>query len=166
MAAQTMEAGDRLTAAFEDEELKGLRLGARARIATMVVIAVWIGTQNTLSEAAYFWALFIGFILAGVLPYDHRRRGKQWRWPRYGYPLADAVLLTFVLLVPNPFGDPNIPAPLFLRFSGEVYFFILIASTVFYYAPRVVVRNLSTTLRHRRFLFTDSFLLLWKWRVG
>ena len=30
----------------------------------------------------------------------------------------------------------------------------------------VAVRNLSTTLRHRRFLFTDSFLLLWKWRVG
>ena len=30
----------------------------------------------------------------------------------------------------------------------------------------VPVRNLSTTLRHRRFLFTDSFLLLWKWRVG
>ena len=27
-------------------------------------------------------------------------------------------------------------------------------------------RNLSTTLRHRRFLFTDSFLLLWEWRVG
>ena len=30
----------------------------------------------------------------------------------------------------------------------------------------VALRNLSTTLRHRRFLFTDSFLLLWKWRVG
>ena len=30
----------------------------------------------------------------------------------------------------------------------------------------VAIRNLSTTLRHRRFLFTDSFLLLWKWRVG
>ena len=26
--------------------------------------------------------------------------------------------------------------------------------------------NLSTTLRHRRFLFTDSFLLLWKWAGG
>ena len=32
--------------------------------------------------------------------------------------------------------------------------------------PRHALRNLSTTLRHRRFLFTDSFLLLWKWRVG
>ena len=30
----------------------------------------------------------------------------------------------------------------------------------------IALRNLSTTLRHRRFLFTDSFLLLWKWRVG
>ena len=32
--------------------------------------------------------------------------------------------------------------------------------------PTRAPRNLSTTLRHRRFLFTDSFLLLWKWRVG
>ena len=32
--------------------------------------------------------------------------------------------------------------------------------------PAGMDRNLSTTLRHRRFLFTDSFLLLWKWRVG
>ena len=32
--------------------------------------------------------------------------------------------------------------------------------------PAGALRNLSTTLRHRRFLFTDSFLLLWKWRVG
>ena len=35
-----------------------------------------------------------------------------------------------------------------------------------YVRTRPPVRNLSTTLRHRRFLFTDSFLLLWKWRVG
>ena len=33
-------------------------------------------------------------------------------------------------------------------------------------AKRLLLRNLSTTLRHRRFLFSDSFLLLWKWRVG
>ena len=35
-----------------------------------------------------------------------------------------------------------------------------------YLEQEVASRNLSTTLRHRRFLFTDSFLLLWKWRVG
>ena len=34
------------------------------------------------------------------------------------------------------------------------------------FPPGRAARNLSTTLRHRRFLFTDSFLLLWKWRVG
>ena len=36
----------------------------------------------------------------------------------------------------------------------------------FFEAAYDALRNLSTTLRHRRFLFTDSFLLLWKWRVG
>ena len=30
----------------------------------------------------------------------------------------------------------------------------------------LALRNLSTILRHRRLLFTDSFLLLWEWRVG
>ena len=38
--------------------------------------------------------------------------------------------------------------------------------TVLTILMRTEYRNLSTTLRHRRFLFTDSFLLLWKWRVG
>ena len=40
------------------------------------------------------------------------------------------------------------------------------ATFCFHQLGACLVRNLSTTLRHRRFLFTDSFLLLWKWRVG
>lgn len=129
---------DRLQAAIEQEELKGLRLGARVRMASMAVIAVLLGFQLPLPEVTYIWALLVGFVLAGWLPYDHRRRGKRWRWPRYVYPFADAALLTFTLLAPNPLAE-TYPAPLDLRFGNEIYFFILIASTVFYYAPRIVV---------------------------
>ena len=42
----------------------------------------------------------------------------------------------------------------------------LLHQRAFYDEQAIELRNLSTTLRHRRFLFTDSFLLLWKWRVG
>ncbi|MFQ5971961.1 MAG: adenylate/guanylate cyclase domain-containing protein [Alphaproteobacteria bacterium] len=105
----------------------------------MAVIAVWLGIQMPFSEVGYFWALLIGFVVAGWLPYDHRRRGKQWRWPRYVYPLADATLLTFTLLAPNPLDAVTYPPPLYLRFGNEIYFFVLIASAVFYYAPRVVI---------------------------
>ena len=51
-----------------------------------------------------------------------------------------------------------------------VYFtvvsFLLSLPLCFYNWQTPKLRNLSTILRHRRFLFTDSFLLLWKWRVG
>ena len=139
MSLQTMGVEDRLQTALEQEELRGLRLGARVRMVSMAVIAVWLGIQVPLSEVPYFWVLLAGFVLAGWLPYDHRRRGKLWRWPRYVYPLVDAILLTFTLLAPNPLDAVTYPPPLYLRFGNEIYFFLLIASTVFYYAPRIVI---------------------------
>ncbi|MHA1563804.1 MAG: hypothetical protein ACTSX7_00705, partial [Alphaproteobacteria bacterium] len=78
--AQRTAVKDRLQIALDREELKGLRLGSRARLVTMAVIAVWLGIQIPLPEVPYFWVLLCGFVLAGWLPYEHRRRGKQWRW--------------------------------------------------------------------------------------
>lgn len=139
MSLQTMAVEDRLQTALEQEELKGLRLLALTRMVSIGVIAVWLGFQVPLSEVTYFWTLLVGFVLAGWLPYDHRRRGKRWRWPRYVYPLVDATLLTFTLLAPNPLEAVPFPSPINLRFGNEIYFFLLIASTVFYYAPRIVI---------------------------
>ena len=53
--------------------------------------------------------------------------------------MIDAVLLAFTVLIPNPLSDTPLPAPIFLRFGNEIYFFMLIASTVFYYRPRIVI---------------------------
>ena len=54
-------------------------------------------------------------------------------------------------------------------FMSDIYRIISDDITLKFWGVRGTLplpRNLSTTLRHRRFLFTDSFLLLWKWRVG
>jgi adenylate cyclase len=139
MRLETVTVEDRFRVVLGQEELKGLRLGAIARAVSMAVIAIWLGVQVPLSEVPFYWALLTGFVLAGWLPYDHRRRGKQWRWPRYVYPLVDATLLTFALLTPNPLDAVTYPPPLFLRFGNEIYFFLLIASSVFYYSPRIVI---------------------------
>ncbi len=74
MSLQTMSVEDRLQTALEQEELKGLRLLALTRMVTMAVIAVWLGILLPLSEVTYFWVLLVGFVLAGWLPYDHRRK--------------------------------------------------------------------------------------------
>ena len=131
------DGGVRLQKAFAAEVLRGLRLGFRARLFAVGVIAVWLAFSNPFPDVIYFWALLAGFALLGWLPYDHHRRRKEGSWPRYAYPIGDMALLTFTLLFPNPFTDTSLgllyPA-LPLRFGNEVYFFILIASTTFYYS--------------------------------
>ncbi len=132
----------RLRKTFAAEVIRGLRLGFRARLFAVGVIAVWLAFSNPFPDVIYFWALLAGFVLFGWLPYHHYRRGKEGSWPRYAYPLGDMALLTFTLLFPNPFTDQSLgllyPA-LPLRFGNEVYFFIVIASTAFYYSPRVAL---------------------------
>ncbi len=130
----------RLREAFAAEVLRGLRLGFFARVFSLGVIAIWLGISNPFPDVVYFWALLAGFILFGWLPYNHYRQGKSGYWPRYAYPLGDMALLTFTLLFPNPFSDQfTYPAQVALRFGNEIYLFILIVSTVFYYSPRVVL---------------------------
>ena len=130
----------RLRSELAKERVRGLRLGFRARLVALGIVAVWIGVQNPLPDTLYFWGLLLGFILLGWLPYNHFRRGNQSTWPRYIYPAADMVLLAYTLLFPSPVSDlGDYPAAVVLRFGNEIYFYILIVSTVFYYAPRVVM---------------------------
>ncbi len=130
---------DRLHAAFEEEQLRALRVGSFARAVSIVIISIWLTIQQPLGEAVYYLALMPGFILFGWVPYLLRRAGRDWWWPAYVFPALDMFLLVVVVLLPNPLNPIAIPPALFLRFGNEIYFFILIASSVFYYAPRVVI---------------------------
>lgn len=140
MPPANLEGQQRLRSAFAQEELRGLRLGFRGRLVSLGVIALWVGIQNPFPDTLYIWALLLGFILLGWLPYDHYRRSNDSSWPRYVYPSADMALLAFTLLFPSPISSlGDYPAAVALRFGNEIYFFVLIASAFFYYAPRVVL---------------------------
>ena len=95
----------RLQRAFATEVLRGLRLGFRARLFSLGVIAVWLGVQNPFPDFVYFWALLAAFILLVWFPYKHHQRGGSGSWYQYAYPLGDMVLLTFMVLFPNTLSD-------------------------------------------------------------
>ena len=141
--AQPTDIGDtgraRLRAAFAQEEVRALRLGALARLISILIISVWLTVQQPLSEVVYYLALMPGFILFGWLPYELRRRGHDLAWPRYLFPFLDMVLLAYVLLVPNPLIAIELLLALQLRFGNEIYVFTLLATSVFYYSPRIVL---------------------------
>ena len=89
----------------------------------------------------YWWLLLGLFIAFGYGPYKLSRRGVTGRWPPYLFAALDMLLLTLIVLVPNPLQELKIPAALFLRFSGEHAYYIFIAAAVFSYAPKLVMWN-------------------------
>ena len=92
----------RLQRAFATEVLRGLRLGFRARLFSLGVIAVLLGVQNPFPDFVYFWALLAAFILLVWFPYKHHHLCGSVSWYQYAYPLGDMVLLPSLLLFPNP----------------------------------------------------------------
>ena len=132
---------DRIQAAFAAEEAEGQRLFLRVRMVLVVITAIWLPLITQWQGVLYWWALLALFIVFGYGPYKLRRRGVTGRWPAFLFATLDMLLLTLSVLVPNPMQTLEIPAALFLRFSGEHAYYIFIAAAVFSYSPRLVVWN-------------------------
>ena len=141
MTATPSAPADRVQAAFEAEEAEGQRLFLRVRLVLVAVIAVWLPIITEWQGTLYWWALLALFVAFGYGPYKLRRRGVAGRWPGYLFAALDMVLLTILVLAPNPLQSIQIPAALFLRFSGEHGYYIFIAAAVLSYAPRLVLWN-------------------------
>lgn len=130
----------RIGAAFGRAEREGLRIGLHARFAALAVLAFWtLATQKT--GGTLFYGLSVvtlfaasGFAYAWLTP----RMRNSWS---LGYALvtADALLLSIMLVVPNPFDAAAIPPPMMLRGEGFLYFFVLLGLVALSYSPGLVL---------------------------
>ena len=130
----------RLHGAFVAEEHESQDRAAWVRLAALAVIAAWLLFQEDFPANLYYEALLAIFMALGFAPGWLRRAGLDASWQRYVFPLLDAGLLAFTLLVPNPTCSECdfMPTAMLLRFDNPLFFFILIAGSVFSYSPRIV----------------------------
>ncbi|HYD99686.1 MAG TPA: adenylate/guanylate cyclase domain-containing protein [Alphaproteobacteria bacterium] len=129
----------RLDAAMALEERAGARIAAWARGAVALVISAYILANWPQWPSAFHLGFLAMFGLLGVVQYQLHRRGWFRGWMRYAFLALDIGLLTYQLLVPNPF-DPNpLPAAMQLRMAPFDYFFVLLAFTAFSFAPALAV---------------------------
>ena len=132
----------RLRGAFLAEEHESQDRAAWVRLAALAVIAAWLLFQEDFPANLYYEGLLAIFMVLGFAPVWLRRAGFDAPWQRYVFPVLDAGLLAFTLLVPNPTcSDCDfMPAAMLLRFDNALFFFIfiLIGGSVFSYSPRIV----------------------------
>jgi adenylate cyclase len=129
----------RLDAAFATAERDGLEIALHARFAALAVLAVWILASR--SGGALFYGLGVVALFAasgvGYVWLSARSRNR----PRIAYACValDALLLSVLLVAPNPFEPMALPPPMMLRGEGFLYFFVLLGLVALSYSPGLVL---------------------------
>lgn len=127
---------DPIQTALEADKREGLRLAVKARWCALAVIAPFLVYLNPTWPVLYYEALLVGFALIGWAQIKVGRLGKSRR--ELMLLLCDLVLMTFMLVVPNPFVDFEWPVAMQYRFDGFIYFFVLLAGATMAYSWRTV----------------------------
>lgn len=131
------QANQYLIEALSTNKRDGLRLAVRARWAALSVIAVLLLYLNFTWEVLYYEVLLAGFALIG---WAQLRVGRVAQSRRELFLIfCDLALLTFVLVVPNPFFHENWPTAFQYQFGGFSYFYVLLAAATMAYSWRTII---------------------------
>lgn len=138
------------------EEISGIKLGVTVRvislaainiltIVNMVTVIVWGGQRLDHDTAFYddpvLWELLeeithtIPFYMVGLVQYLMARYRPRWRWVLYVTVVIDVIMLPFIVLYPEPFGDPSLPAAIILRTDIFNYYYLMAVVVALTYSP-------------------------------
>ena len=123
-------------AALERHKREGMVLAVRARWVALAVIAVMLPFIDFRLEILYFEALLLCFALIAWAQLRVARVGRSRA--EVLLLIADFVLMTIVIVVPNPLGSADWPLAMEYRSQGFMYFFVLLASATMAYSWRTV----------------------------
>jgi adenylate cyclase len=126
---------------------EGQKLAIYARWIALAVIAVLLPIINFTPSVLYYEALLLVFGLLGWAQLRVAQVGQS-RGELF-LMICDVALMTFIVLIPNPFYDQGWPVAMQFRFGSFQYFFVLLAGATLAYTWRTL------------FAFTTWTTLLW-----
>ena len=130
----------RINAAFGRAERDGLRIGLHARFAALAILAFWtLATQKSSGTLFYGLAVVTLFAASGFAYSWLTTRMRHRRGLGYLLVAIDALLLSVLLVTPNPFEPMAMPPPMMLRGEGFLYFFVLLGIVALSYSPALVL---------------------------
>jgi adenylate cyclase len=115
---------------------EGLLLAVRARWAALIIIGLFIPFLNFAWDVLYYEILIVGFALIG---WAQLRAGRVTQSRRELLLIfCDLALLTFIMVVPNPFRGGLWPTAFQYELGEFGYFYVLLASATMAYSWRTI----------------------------
>ena len=131
---------NRLRALIAATESEGARLQFWARTASLSAIAVVFASILEWNAAlAYVLGWLFVFFLSGLINYWLARTGSRPSWFVFATGTMDIVLLTIIIVTPNPFAGYNAPAAMGLREAGFKYLLVIMCLGALSLSPRLAL---------------------------
>ncbi len=124
---------------FKREERNSLTFMFRGRVIVLALFAVWVTVTLPLERSALYLGVLLVFLLFGAIPYWLTRRGRGGSLVIAFFLLLDATVLSFLLIVPNPYGLEGWSPQMNLRAPGFLYLGIFLVYMGLSYRPVLVV---------------------------
>ncbi|GIL03132.1 MAG: adenylate cyclase [Alphaproteobacteria bacterium] len=126
-----------LRQALAADKHSGLAIAVRARTIALLVIGALLPLLNPTWSVLYHEALLVAFMAIGWLQMRAGRVGRSGL--ELALIFADLALLSFTVLVPNPWFHEPMPTAFQYRFENFIYFFVLLAGGTLAYSWRTVL---------------------------
>ena len=124
-------------AALAQSKREGLWLAVRARWVALAVIAVMLPFLNPNWDVVYYIASLGLFAVIGWAQLKVGKAGVSR--PELFLMFCDLALMTFLVVVPNPFVHGDWPIGMQFRFNTFIYFFVLLATATLAYSWKTVI---------------------------
>ena len=125
-----------LARALEVEKMEGQRIATWARTAALAIVALLLVYVNPRWEIIYYQALLLLFVIIGIAQLRAARVGQSYL--ELALIFADFLLLTVILVMPNPLLHEDWPTAFQFHFNGFSFFFIFLAGSTLAYSWRTV----------------------------
>lgn len=123
--------------ALEKHKRDGAELAVWARWAALAVVAVLLPFLNPAVSVIYYE---IGLGLMAFNGWLMRRAARVGvSRMELGLIFADLLLITFLLVVPNPFDGNEIPTAVLYEFGNFIYLFIILSGATLAYSWRTII---------------------------
>lgn len=125
--------------ALDLEERNSLTFMLQGRLIVLGLMAVWVAITLPWERSALYLAVLLAFLLLGVIPYVLARR-VRWGTSAIAFFLVlDSAVLSFLLIVPNPYGLEGWSPQMNLRAPGFLYLGVFLVYMALSYRPVLVI---------------------------
>ncbi|MEM6847777.1 MAG: adenylate/guanylate cyclase domain-containing protein [Pseudomonadota bacterium] len=128
-----------LDAGFAREDRANFTYMLKGRVLVLTLLAAWVVLTLPFERSAAYLSVLLIFLLTGVIPYLLVARGYAGTLLIATFLLLDAIMLSYLLIVPNPYGLEGWSPQLNLRAPGFLYLGLFVVYMALSYRPALVV---------------------------